>query len=122
MVNLIHEILAINITMSRLFEVGVATDIVCSTVVPVQSIQWLAVDENMEVNSSMEVSVLELRLLVTSRHNNTRYRCSVSDGEFTESKDITISLGCKLSIKIVICWKCIMATCKKPNMTKIPLS
>ena len=75
--------------------VGQTTTITCSTVVPVQSIQWFAENGSVVNASSERKSALELRLLIDSTHNNTRYRCMVHDGDYMESKNIIISVGRK---------------------------
>ncbi len=82
----------INITGNRLFQLGETARIICSTPVPVQSIEW--VNQSNRILTS--VQELELSIMITTSSNNTRYTCAASDGGgFMESETITIHVQCK---------------------------
>ena len=91
---------AIDISGSRHYEPGGTTNITCSTPVPVHSMQW--VDEsNTVVSNGTAVQELLLNIMsLNSNHDNTTYGCAVSDGSgFMESRHITISVGCKITVE-----------------------
>ena len=82
-----------NITGNARFELGVMTNIRCSTPVPVQSIQWVDQTNN-TVKNGTDVQDLDLNIMITIHSNNTQYMCEVSNGErFLESVNITIEVG-----------------------------
>ena len=94
------NILAINITGNRLFQLGETTSIICSTPVPVQSIQWIG-DSNTIVRNGTSVQELPLNIMITPSSNNTKYTCIVSDGGgFVQSETIIIEVrGKDLSLQ-----------------------
>ena len=100
---------AIEISGSRLYELGGTANITCSTPVPVQSIQWVN-ESNTVVRGGVRVQELPLTIMsLNSTHDNTMYRCVISDGRgFMESRNITIHVGRKsstimrLSISVLI--------------------
>ena len=84
------------------YQVGAITNLRCSTPVPVPSIQWVAKANNTLMNMAMGVKVLELRFQIADMHNNTEYRCIVSDQAFMTSTSILLSIGCKLALHTVL--------------------
>ena len=81
---------AINITGNRVFQLGEATAITCSTPVPVQSIQWLDEFNNL-VRQEISVQELALYITITASHNNTEFTCRVNfHGGLTASDTIII--------------------------------
>ena len=87
---------AIDISGSRLYEQGGTTNITCSTPVRVQSIQWVD-QSNTVVRGGMAVQELLLNIMsLNSNYDSTTYRCVINDSMYTESRNITINVGCKL--------------------------
>ena len=89
---------AINITGNRFYELGSITNLLCSTPVEVQTIQWIAVDDsNRIVTQSMTTVQLILNASVMDSSNNTRYMCRVVSEEYMGMSDaIVINVGGKL--------------------------
>ena len=100
---------AINITGNKFYELGSITNLLCSTPVEVQTIQWIAVDDsNRVVRQSMTAVQLILNVSVTDSSNNTRYICRVMNEEYTGMSDaIVINVGgTLLYLSMLICLHC----------------
>ena len=94
--NSTHRIAAIAITGNRIFLLGERSRLMCSTPVPVESIQWLD-QTNRVVMEGTSVLELVLELTIATAHNNTRYTCRVRiNGVAMASKRITISITRKM--------------------------
>jgi hypothetical protein len=93
---------ALDVSGNRVYELGETSEIRCSTELPVQFIQWL--DESSRVvREGTSVRELVLDLTIAVSHNNSRYTCRVSHGEFVESRNVTIRTGKLISIIIIYC-------------------
>ena len=83
---------ALTITGTRsVYQVGEASEIRCSTGVPVQSIQWLD-GSSVVVREGTSVQELVLNLTIAASHSNSRYTCRVSQGTFIGERMITINI------------------------------
>ena len=93
---------ALTITGNRVYQLGETSRIICSTEVPVQSIQWLDGSSRV-VRQGTSVQELVLDLAIAASHSNSRYICRVSQGTFMESLMITIMARCKGFNSMLIC-------------------
>ena len=93
---------AIAITGNRVFQLGEATAITCSTPVPVQSIQWLD-ESNSVVREGTSVKELALDITIAASHSNTEFTCRVSFHEGLMASDtITIRINGNLLLNNII--------------------
>ena len=86
------KFLALTITGNETLNLGEFSGVVCSTEVPVQSIQWLNKSDGVTIRNRTLVQELELNFTAHAYHNNTRYTCAIStDNGFRASKSINIT-------------------------------